>query len=93
MACEAFETPEGDDAGLATLLADKGLVTELEASALVGVPGRRLPALRTDQGEMSCPPTLGEMSEPVHVCLLHGTRVLPFSTYQITIASHAKVEM
>lgn len=69
MASQAFEPPEGDDAGLATPLADETLVTEFEASALERKQGRRLLALRTDQGEMSCPPTLSEMSEPVHVFL------------------------
>jgi hypothetical protein len=39
MASQAFEPPEGDDAGLATLLADEVLVTELEASALERMRG------------------------------------------------------
>ncbi|MDA9519489.1 hypothetical protein XI06_03755 [Bradyrhizobium sp. CCBAU 11434] len=93
MACQAFETPEGDDAGPATLLADEVLVTELEASTLVHIRRSRLLALRTDQGEMSCTPTLSEMSEPDHVFLLHDTRVPVVQTHQIIIAAHAKVEM
>jgi hypothetical protein len=49
------------------LLADEALVTEHEASTLVHMRRGRLLALRTDQGEMSCAPTLSEMSKPVHV--------------------------
>ena len=92
MVCQAFETPEGDHAGLATFLAEEVLVTEHEASALVHMRRRRLLTLRTDQGEMSCTPTLSEMSEPVHVFLLHDARGVAVRTHQITIAPHAKVE-
>ena len=67
MARQAFEAPEGDDAGRAAMLADQLLVTKHVASALEEKGGRRLTALRTDKGEMSCAPTLNEMSEPVHV--------------------------
>ena len=92
MACQAFETPEGDHAGPATFLADEALVTEHEASALVHMRRRRLLALRTDQREMSCTPTLSEMSKPVHVFLLHGARSLAVQTHQIISALHVKVE-
>lgn len=93
MARQAFETPEGDHAALATVLADEVLVTEHEASALVHMRRRRLLALGADQGQMSCTPTLSEMSEPVHVFLLRDTPVPAVWTHQIIITQHAKVEM
>ena len=93
MARQAFETPEGDHAALTTMLADEVLVTELEASALVHMRRRRLLALRADQREMSCTPTLSEMSEPVHVFLLRDPPVPAVWVHQIIITPHAKVEM
>src|SRR5882757_3916247 len=69
---QAFETPEGDNAGLAALLADELFVTEHEASTLERKGGSGPPAMRTDQGEISCAPAQNEMSQPVHVFLYAG---------------------
>jgi hypothetical protein len=71
---QAFETPEGDDASRAAMLADELLVTEHVASAPEQWRGRRPPALRTDERKMSDAPALREMSEPVHVVLMRGRR-------------------
>src|SRR5438445_11269733 len=83
---QAFETPEGDYAGLAAVLADKLFVTEHEASTLEREGGRGPPALRTDQREISCAPAQNEMSQPVHVVLFRLFR--PFRASARAASKH-----